>query len=63
MSKELEKKNKDLSNRRINWSFTAAAEILKEIREYAKKYDMSVGEYFENLHKRYKAEISGKNKK
>lgn len=52
MSSEL-KKRKPIICKRLNWAFTAPPDIVNEMREYAKKYDMSLGQYIEAIHKRY----------
>ncbi|MEI0562250.1 ligand-binding protein SH3 [Brachyspira pilosicoli] len=60
MPNELKKKEPIQKIKNITWSFTAPLEIGNEIKNYACKYNMSLGEYIEAIHKRYIESIQKK---
>ena len=71
MTNELEKKEElKKAPKKLHWAFTAPEECINEMKDYARKYNMSLGEYIEadslnmrvseylvELHKMYMNEI------
>lgn len=60
MAKEFEKKEAKQKPKKVTWSFISSLETGKELKEYAAKYNMSLGEYIEAIHKRYVESIQKK---
>ncbi|MEI0562249.1 ligand-binding protein SH3 [Brachyspira pilosicoli] len=53
MAKELEKEESKKTLKKYHWSFTISENVLDEMKEYARKYNMTLGKYIESIHKRY----------
>ncbi|MCZ9869142.1 ligand-binding protein SH3 [Brachyspira hyodysenteriae] len=48
MTNELEKKEElKKAPKKLHWAFTASEECINEMKDYARKYNMSLGEYIE----------------
>ncbi|ADG72322.1 ligand-binding protein SH3 [Brachyspira hyodysenteriae] len=61
MANELEKKEElKKAPKKLHWAFTAPEECINEMKDYARKYNMSLGEYIEAIHKRYLESIQKK---
>ena len=61
MTNELEKKEElKKAPKKLHWAFTASEECINEMKDYARKYNMSLGEYIEAIHKRYLESIQKK---
>ena len=60
MAEELSKYEKPKKTKKHYFTFKIPEDVLKEMKEYAAKYNMSLGRYIEAVHKRYLESIQKK---